>query len=94
MSEELDDAHFLSGQLISDRRARRVAVRPRAAVDQMQRTCAWRRAVAAVVPETVLEAAVPALQRARQRRTLHVHVHPVTTERESRAENLKKGIAG
>lgn len=79
MSEELDDAHFLSGHLISDGRARRVAVRPRAAVDQVQRACARRRAMAAVVPEAVLEAAVPALQSARQRRALHVHIHPVTT---------------
>lgn len=73
-------------QLVSDGRAGRVAVRPRAAVNQMQGAPSHRGglvflvAVAAVDVELVLEAAVPAVERSGQGGAFHLNIHPVSAE--------------
>lgn len=71
--EELDDVHLLPGELVTDGGAGGVAVRPRAAVDQVHRAAFGR---SLVVP-VVVEAAVPAVQRPRQGRPFDLHVGPV-----------------
>lgn len=83
MLQELEHAHFLSRQLVPYGRAGRVAVRPGAAVDQMQGASSQRRgpvlflAVAAVEVQVALEAAVPAVQSSGQGGAFHLNVHPV-----------------
>lgn len=73
MHEELNDVHLLTRELVSDGGAGGVAVRPRAAVDQMHRAAFRRRLVVPVVVET----AVPAVQRSGQGSAFHLHVNPV-----------------
>ncbi len=63
--EELDDAHLLPRQLLSDGGAGGVALGPRAAVNQVKRAAPGRSLSAAAVA-VVTEAAVPALQRSRK----------------------------
>lgn len=91
MCEELNHVHLPSCQLVADGGTGGVAVGPGTAVDQVQRAATGRRAGAAaaaavaMVTEAVMKAAVPALEGTRQRRALHLYVHPVTEE--GRGEN-------
>lgn len=83
MCEELNHVHLPSCQLVADGGTCGVAVGPGTAVDEVQWAAPGRRARAAavaMVTEAVMEAAVPALEGTRQRRTLHLYVHPVTEE--------------
>lgn len=78
--QELDHAHLLSRQLVSYSRAGGITVRPRAAVNQMERAApgVWGLRLLVVVGVVVgLEAAVPAVQRSGQGGALHMNVHPV-----------------
>lgn len=58
--EELDNVHLLSRRLVSDCRARRVAVRPWTAVNQVHGTAFGR---GFVVSAVVLQTAIPAVER-------------------------------
>jgi len=84
LHQELDDVHLLPRELVPDGGARGVAVGPRAAVDQVHGAALGRGPVAVVVAAVavgvavaVVQAAVPAVEGPRQRRALHLHVHPV-----------------
>lgn len=74
MHEELDDIHLLACELVPDGGAGGVAVRPRAAVDQMEGAAFG----GGLVVPVVVEAAVPAVQRSGQGRSFNLHVDPVT----------------
>lgn len=77
--EELDHAHLLPRQVLSDPGTRGVAVGPRTAVNQAHGTTPGRSLSDAPVA-VVTEAAVPALKRSGKRSTFHVDVHPVTED--------------
>lgn len=81
MHEELNDIHLLPCELVPDGGTGGVAVRPRAAVDQMDGAAFGR---SLVVP-VVVEAAVPAVQRSGQGGPLHLHVDPVAKRQHKRA---------
>lgn len=81
MHEELNDVHLLSCELVSDGGAGGVAVRPRAAVDQMDGAAFGR---SFVVP-VVIEAAVPAVQSSGQGGAFNLNVNPVTGTQHKRA---------
>lgn len=93
MLQELDHAHLLTRQLVPDGGAGGVTVRPRAAVDQMQRAASHRRrlvllvvvvAVATVdggIVVDVLEAAVPAVKGSGEGCAFNLNVHPVAAVR-------------
>lgn len=79
--QELDDAHLLSRQLVTNGRAGGIAVRPRAAVHQMQWATPGRGrpvgSFAAVDVVVVLEASVPAVEGSGQRGAFNLNVRPV-----------------
>ena len=81
MHEELNDVHLLSCELVSDGGAGGVAVRPRAAVDQVHGAAFGR---SFVVP-VVVEAAVPAVQGSGQGGAFDLDVDPVTGTQHKRA---------
>lgn len=74
MHEKLDDVHLLSCGLVSNSRARRVAVGPWAAVNQVHGATLGR---GLVVSAVVMETAVPAVQSSWKRCSLHLNVDPV-----------------
>lgn len=86
MHEELNDIHLLPCELISDGGAGGVAVRPRAAVNQMHRA-GFRRGL--VVP-VVVEAAVPAVQCSGQGGAFNLHVNPITRTQHKRALSVHR----
>lgn len=73
--EELDHVHLLPRELVPDGGARGVAVRPGTAVDQLDGAALQSHLP---VPVALVQAAVPAVQGAGQRRPLHLDVRPVT----------------
>ena len=86
--KELNDIHLLSCELVSDSRAGGVAVRPRAAVNQMHRASfGWSFVVPAVV-----EAAVPAVQRSGQRGAFNLNVRPVAKTQHKRVLSAHRQI--
>lgn len=73
MHKELDDVHLLASKLVPDGGTGGIAVRPRAAVDQVHgATFGWSLVVAIVV-----EAAVPAVQCPWQGCPFDLHISPV-----------------
>lgn len=99
--ENLDGAHLLSRRFVIDSWARGVAVGPRAAVDQMERTTPRRRGLvllavvaymAAVGVVALLQASVPAVEGSGKGGPFHSDIYPVAAEAEvtgGRDDNLR-----
>lgn len=81
MHEELNDVHLLACELVPDGGAGGVAVRPGAAVDQMDGAAFG----GGLVVPVVVEAAVPAVQGSGQGGSFNLHVDPVTATQHKRA---------